>query len=454
MRRWVLCILSGMLVCSVLFIPTIAALAGVQPGTPKQGAQLLRNDKVPELSTRRIIYNPAAPKVVEVRFTRLRQEQVVAITIEEWYGAVEDRPLNTGEYTVRNSRVTIAEPVLQSLAPGVYDIRVDYKMPDGMVMKAYCSLLIKGEGLKQDVLAVNNIYIRGYDSDIITYLVGIPAEELQGVQLISAAVGELQLAPGTDYSLTPVDGDNTLQMLLLLPGGQLGLLNEANGPYSLVINLSGDRTFCMPVIFRDAVPESMDSLFSTNGWQQKGNDWYYYENSYPIRGWRKIEGDWRFFDMKSAALAKGWVQQSPTAKYYFDEEGSAVTGRQEIEGNTYYMDAGGRMKTGWQKLGGEWYYFRPESGALVAGEQRLVEGQMYFFNDDGRVGTGWQKMNGQTYYLDTNGSLLTGWQPIKGSWYYFFPTGIMATGKQDIEGRTFIFKETGEWARKSELEDN
>lgn len=112
--------------------------------------------------------------------------------------------------------------------------------------------------------------------------------------------------------------------------------------------------------------ESNDSDESTlSGWQQQGENWYYYEGNTAVTDWKNISGTW------------------------------------------YYFDGSGVMSTNWEKVNGTWYYF----------------------NTDGAMRTSWQKVSGAWYYMDNSGAMQTDWKEISNAWYYFNADGVMQANR-------------------------
>lgn len=170
------------------------------------------------------------------------------------------------------------------------------------------------------------------------------------------------------------------------------------------------------------------------------------------------------------SLRSGWVQKNGNT--YFYENGSKLTGWQNINGRVFYfLQTGddqrkGKMLKGFQSIGGRTYYFKQTGasgvkGALFTGIQK-INGQTYMFRDTGDYGdfgemlTGFQEYNGNTYYLKqtgaagTKGKMFTGFQTIGGKTYYFKQTGtrgvkgMMFTGFKKIGGKFFYFVPEGE----------
>lgn len=159
-----------------------------------------------------------------------------------------------------------------------------------------------------------------------------------------------------------------------------------------------------------------------NGWEQRGNDWYYYQN------------------------------------------GTAVTGWQQINGYYYYFDPNiGNMKTGWLFVGGYWYYLNPNDGkipqgAMLTGWQQ-INGKWFFLTTNtggtppqGAMVTGWLYWKGDWYFLDSSGAMVTGWY-YTNRWYYFHDDGTMASDEweTDSSGEPYFFTPDGGFKQWSTL---
>lgn len=99
-------------------------------------------------------------------------------------------------------------------------------------------------------------------------------------------------------------------------------------------------------------------------------------------------------------------------KYYFGEDGTKVTGIQQIKNRTYFFDEKGVMKSG-----------------------------------------GWQKDGTDRYYLAKSGAAVTGWKDIKGASYYFDADGKMARGEIYIGLAQCLFDENGKLVSKKQMID-
>lgn len=143
------------------------------------------------------------------------------------------------------------------------------------------------------------------------------------------------------------------------------------------------------------------------------------------------------------------------SKYFFDEEGFAYTGEQEIwglrsvfdenglliEGGTGFVEENGKTRYyeefemyryGWSTIGDDLYYFSSYDGTMRSGKTPITDERgitvIYNFADDGRLlnGTWRDTPNGMTYYY---GGISTGWMEIDGYLYYFSGSnGVIRTG--------------------------
>ncbi|MDO5517876.1 MAG: N-acetylmuramoyl-L-alanine amidase family protein [Clostridium sp.] len=127
------------------------------------------------------------------------------------------------------------------------------------------------------------------------------------------------------------------------------------------------------------------------------------------KGWEQLaNGNWNFYDATGKLVVSSWSNIGGTW-YYFDAQGSMVTGWIQLNGIWYYLNpisdgTKGAMKTGWIQTNGIWYYLS-SSGAMK---------------------TGWIDLGGTWYYLDGSGAMKTGWIQDGGKWYYLNSDGSMA----------------------------
>lgn len=134
---------------------------------------------------------------------------------------------------------------------------------------------------------------------------------------------------------------------------------------------------------------------------------------------------------------------------YIDDSGKAVTGMQEIDGETYYFSSKGIMKKGWLKTkNGKKYYFNSD-GTMRTGWLKLKSGK-YYFSSKGVMKVGSVKIDKDYYYFDEDGVMVTGWQEVNGTDYYYCSDGKRAVNKTvTIDGKKVKFDKNGKVKTKN-----
>ena len=120
-----------------------------------------------------------------------------------------------------------------------------------------------------------------------------------------------------------------------------------------------------------------------NEWVQKGQDYYYYDNSgNKVKGTERRIGSSTYLFEKDGKMAKG-IQIVNGKKKYYDDSGKLTSGWIKIDNDDYYFDEkNGEIKTGWLEYAGDWYYFDSQ-GKMVKAKKMIIDGQEYTFNDNG-----------------------------------------------------------------------
>lgn len=186
-------------------------------------------------------------------------------------------------------------------------------------------------------------------------------------------------------------------------------------------------------------PSAKPGTTDTVGWVKKDNIWNYrFPDGSICRGtWQSVNGYW----------------------YYFDVNGTMLTGWQKLANDWYYLYGTGEMATGWAKINGQWYYFWPltengyTQGTMAYGGWKIIGAVYYFFREDGSLYTGWLEQNGSWYYLNTldnslQGTMFTGWLIREGKTYFLDADGVMATGWYQVDGNWYYFwPDSGEMAK-------
>ncbi|MBQ4486404.1 MAG: hypothetical protein II936_05315 [Oscillospiraceae bacterium] len=114
----------------------------------------------------------------------------------------------------------------------------------------------------------------------------------------------------------------------------------------------------------------------------------------------------------SVSAEEGW-KEDEGAVYYLDDEGSAVTGFREIDGDTYY-------------------FLKTQDGSMAKGFKR-IKGDTYYFGEDGKMRTGWRVLNGKYYYFNEDGKMQTGHLELGGKEFDFRDDGSIITTDQQIQ---------------------
>lgn len=170
-----------------------------------------------------------------------------------------------------------------------------------------------------------------------------------------------------------------------------------------------------------------ESTTVKNGWEENGEEVYYYINGKKVTGWRTIEGKTYYFDTKTGLMQKSKLISEDGKFYYVDKNGAKVSNKwEEYEGKTYYFTADGTAAKGMKQMDGKYYWFHINKAYLYK-NTRFVRGNgdIYYAGSDGACYTnGMHKVteNGvtHTYYFQKNGKAYKGWLTYKGKKYYFY----------------------------------
>nr|WP_245335104.1 glycoside hydrolase family 70 protein [Streptococcus oricebi] len=114
-------------------------------------------------------------------------------------------------------------------------------------------------------------------------------------------------------------------------------------------------------------------------------------------------------DSGAMAVSK-FVELSPNVWYYFGSDGVAVTGQQKIGNQTLYFGADGvQVKGKLVTEAGKTYYYDADSGAMAVNKfVELKPNVWYYFGAAGAAVTGAQEINGQSLYFNEDGSQVKG----------------------------------------------
>ena len=203
----------------------------------------------------------------------------------------------------------------------------------------------------------------------------------------------------------------------------------------------GDSSEPPPREFRVPGDSSTDVERTLIGWVETEEGWYYYnkDGSF-LTGIQKVGSKWYFFS-EEGIMQTGWIDVDGDRKF-FRENGSMATGWQAADGYWYYFDTEGTVETGWILSGTNWYYLDQDGHMLT--DWQKIGAVWYCFKSDGRMRTGWYLDGEDYYYFAQSGRVTTGWLLDGELWYYFTPAGKMCTGWKCLDNNWYFFGVTGE----------
>lgn len=198
-----------------------------------------------------------------------------------------------------------------------------------------------------------------------------------------------------------------------------------------------------------------------HGWHEEGGRWYYVENGKRVlRSWKKIEGCWYYFDSEGYRYEDGSYQlkigidgEEDTNWYCFDPNGRMVTGwyRPLSFSDRYYYQEDGRAAKGMQQVDGAAYYFGSRGEMQRDFIFRNVEGTCeYYFGADGKLAAeidlkrdGWKNASDRSRYYVKSGRVLRNcWKHVDKHWYYFDDDGKMLKNTEIV-----LYTEDKGWSR-------
>ena len=204
------------------------------------------------------------------------------------------------------------------------------------------------------------------------------------------------------------------------------------------------------------------------GWKEVNGYWYYFEDYCAVTddnkeingkyysfgadgkmktGWIK-DYAWHYADSSGACIA-GKFSTINGVRYAFDNNGYwCANGVYNIGDKIYAFDKNGSLITGWYQDGdseGDWYYFNKQ-GIAQKGWQE-ISGKWYYFDaDDGNMYTGSHELpNHKIYIFDSNGVWVEikkqGWLEVDGDWYFIDKNLQPVVGENYIEGHNYLLED-------------
>ena len=201
------------------------------------------------------------------------------------------------------------------------------------------------------------------------------------------------------------------------------------------------------------------------GWEDKGENRYYYEKGQPVKGFKEIGDSLYFFSRGDDPYMRTGFFAIDGYFYNFKETGQMMIGLVTMSDGIRYFKSNGQMAIGITKIGENKYFFNKQ-GIRVSGFQTqdnktyffsrsndnymrtgffAIDGYYYYFASDGVMQTGFQTVENKVrFFSRVDGKMRTGWVNIDGPMYYFnLETGEMLTGNHTIENVNYVFNSDG-----------
>ena len=219
---------------------------------------------------------------------------------------------------------------------------------------------------------------------------------------------------------------------------KVGLQNIEGATY--YFNNAGILTKGMKFLSSGVYYFSEESGKATSGWYTSDNEGTFYfdsETFAAVSGIQQIDGDTYYFTATGRLMA-GFIT-AEGCKYYFAENGKKQEGFLTVGGKVYYIAEHNMLLTGMQIIDGKMYYFN-DNGVMQTGYQILSEKRYYFNQSTGEAVTGFvTQTNGNIYYFDGAQGGLTGLQTIEGKLYYLSESSVVQKGRYSIGGNYYVF---------------
>ncbi|MCM1507814.1 MAG: hypothetical protein NC177_11875 [Ruminococcus flavefaciens] len=187
-----------------------------------------------------------------------------------------------------------------------------------------------------------------------------------------------------------------------------------------------------------------DGSYLTGEQEIDGEKYLFSANGVLKTGWRTVDGQRRYYDQKTGKTVSGWFEYCGQ-KYYIDNENGKVTGFFKDDNGTSHLmsDKGVEItEQGFTEYSGKTYYI-DEDGKFASGKTS-IDGNTYCFdvNLGYMLTDGFVEGNDEVFYLSEDGKAVTGWQDIDDYTRYFKEDGVMSRGITEIDGKKYFFSET------------
>lgn len=216
------------------------------------------------------------------------------------------------------------------------------------------------------------------------------------------------------------NGSGAMQTGWIKPGGTWYYLHGSGAMAEGWINLGGTWYYLTP-----------GNGGMRTGWYQVNGTWYYSRGNGAMAANAWIDG-YYYVGANGAMVSNCWV-----GPYWVGADGRWKP--------NYDPDLTGAK---WVQKGSKWYFQR-EDGSYLKNQWKKINGSWYWFESDGTMVTGWKRIGGLKYYFDGSGKMLQDVEGIIGKQSSYRITinrkkcQIMVyakseTGKYDIPVKTFV----------------
>ena len=145
--------------------------------------------------------------------------------------------------------------------------------------------------------------------------------------------------------------------------------------------------------------------------------------------------------VSAAEASAGWQQDTLGRRYYYDENGEALTGEQTIDGVTYLFAPNGVQQIGWQTVDGKRCFYDPDTGEPVTGWISWRGENYYISPENGKETSDFETESGK-YIADEYGVCLHDtWIESPDGWKYAGEDGVLCQGIAPVGNINCLFDE-------------
>ena len=168
-------------------------------------------------------------------------------------------------------------------------------------------------------------------------------------------------------------------------------------------------------------------------WKADKTRSYFLDDGTALSGWDEVDGETYYFDPGNWNHGLRWLQKVDDKSYYFDSDCHMVTGwvtwnadktRSYFEPDGDSEDYGAAL-SGWRGDGAKRYYIDPSTLRTVRWAQKLDD-KLYYFDADCHMWTGWLTWaaDKSRSYFGSDGAAVSGWKADGVKRYYISPSTL------------------------------